>query len=135
MSEDTLCPLLNMPKTDIRSSKNRHKPSYIIHTAGQRSSICSFVNWRRHRPAKNVDRAHLICRHIYPCPRHDPRAEVDVKCCSKIPSCADCCRPLIISPSHESAPPNSSDRCHRLLYASENVTLSCLSYFSVPAHT
>ena len=36
-----LCPLLNMPKTDIRSSKNRHKPSriiHIIHTAGQRSS-------------------------------------------------------------------------------------------------
>ena len=38
---DTLCLLLNMPKTDIRLSKNRHKPSciiHIIHMAGQRSS-------------------------------------------------------------------------------------------------
>ena len=36
-----LCPLLNMPKTDTRSSKNIHKPSriiHIVHTAGQRSS-------------------------------------------------------------------------------------------------
>ncbi|KIK09995.1 hypothetical protein K443DRAFT_620786, partial [Laccaria amethystina LaAM-08-1] len=68
---DTLCPCLDIiyvyirtcPKTDIRSSKNRHKPSFTRRGHSVTHPFCSFADWRRRRLAKIVDRAHFIWRH------------------------------------------------------------------------
>ena len=66
---DTLCPYLDItyahfwtwPKTDIRLSKNRHKPSFTCQGSPQdTSALLSFVDWRL---GKIVDSAHFICRH------------------------------------------------------------------------